>query len=1800
MSLLHVYCEWLGDKGQKRATVSTCKSTASSTKKVRHGRRSSAESRRRQFRVHWNKASTTSSKKSATKKSQLFGKGDCVLLVMIAPELLALKRDSKARLMKVHSSSSSSPRKFLSKTYSNSSSVSTMFSLESSMEARIARIKALAERTQFCAIVVMATCRRAQDSGFVDSIVRYFDATFVRAKAMHGKRLRSALFVCVDRACDELQRKGRDNDDDHDDSGDDDNGGCNRRLHSASSSTAALPKARRKKKRMSPKLSRKPRHSPRSSAAMAKGGGDSPQNRSPSKRRRLSPRSLGGKKKSPRPLSPRFDTSTSKSMSTSGILERSSSDVRTTPIAAKSMSYASGMASAEFLRKRRSSVHSLVGETDDTQSKRRRTHHKRRHSKQRKQEQVDDACDHDADSKSLSSSPKDDRASPLSSSGGGDDDDDDDDESLQSQSQPQSMSKSSSEEHGESLSSSLSVSPSPPKKFVPSPAARHRWPSPRTSTLSSSSSKARAADEGDKPNKGSRLDRFRRTLTRSASLGVGVTLSRGGPNRASSKLKESPDVGSASRSHAKWSVADVDGGNAPRFDEALVPSPLSDSKRRAKIKISRKRKKRRGSRLRDAQQRSPAPAAAKPTAIRLLTENDDERARVLRMPLADGSHMPGFEPLPHEREALLDVGAPPSPSPAPSVRLSTPSSASSSPVLDFGLKLLANTDTSLDEPHSDARSPRPRHSPACGPATDANSLAGIVELANSSSSSSSSSSLSSSTLTPAAMKAAAGRDNQTATKAEKKAARRSRRREFSSQAKLSRFSSGPIDTGALGGAANGALLVRPQPQRKRAGSAIVRPTSGRHVPLLGAAPAHSSSTDVLRGQRLHNPEPSNPLESSSTSGATDSASSARAFSAERRGRKQQRRWRPRASPSPSPPLPAPATERVAVTTVRTPASHSSALQNIAAELAADRARRLVAGSMSLSLSTSTSTSTSSSSSLSALPVSPPNMSTPSVVPAGSSPDIAAMLQPATRSKPLAKPARMLRGRQLTTSAGMAAHGANSRQVKRVISRSSSELPSQLRSDARSAVAGAKPSLCGPVAGLRRAPASLSIATVDNSSGSYDDGDYSGGGEDAALSPLYRVQTPAALESATARRDDHSFGGGFSSCSSVDSMRSMDYPGDGRQRGPGDMSASVTSSPLSSPSFDLGALVFTSSLNDSSRTMSRDYLSSALLSPHRAVSPPALPDDGRQRQRLPPADSIGNGGGRPSAGAGISMGDSRDAIAAGDDERRGGGGGARAEHHECSSGRDDAGDRAAASSLSGSTSIPESYSFCQSGGESLMDSVDYWDGSMTLSEFDSESTSTTARYTYQLMRRAIFASNDGQSLHDSPSPPSAAAAAATAAKRDAGDRSSPTPKQRRATPAAPRAKRPSVKPAMTMATGGGRRPKTLVGAVASPALSESDVDTALRYRQQRQRASESHSRDEQSADTASLRHGRRRRRKRGKSKKRLRTPTSMYRLHDGGSSWSSSSSSGDEMRDGADALPSRYAMDRARGVLSQQAERHDPSGTRLVYEVMDDERDAAELQLLAFSERAGRPQQQAATSGSGAEFDAWLSEAVDQSWNERFQSIIERYRALGSHESCVEAQQVNVALLHLSQDFVNTVEMYGRIIIMELFMERKTIAPTAGLGGMHGDKYIVNDVLFKLAVDRSGFFGRDGTAAAQKVASQELKGLMGYFHCGVDELHVPLMALVDFAGFRLLAMSLLPIGTDTLLMGSADAGRTVHADCPLVDSLMRRAASRLNLKSHWCGSGGDGKMLHSASDLEAHRGTDNRYYLYVFFLLLRGI
>jgi hypothetical protein len=113
-------------------------------------------------------------------------------------------------------------------------------------------------------------------------------------------------------------------------------------------------------------------------------------------------------------------------------------------------------------------------------------------------------------------------------------------------------------------------------------------------------------------------------------------------------------------------------------------------------------------------------------------------------------------------------------------------------------------------------------------------------------------------------------------------------------------------------------------------------------------------------------------------------------------------------------------------------------------------------------------------------------------------------------------------------------------------------------------------------------------------------------------------------------------------------------------------------------------------------------------------------------------------------------------------------------------------------------------------------------------------------------------------------------------------------------------------------------------------------------------------------------------------------------------------------------------------------------------------------------------------------------------------------------------------------------------------------------------------------------------AAAKAAAQELLGASHYYDY-FEEINHPIIptmqTIVDFMGFRVVALPILPISKETLVYGSCDAGKSVMMDNK-VSELMSMAAFELHLAAHKVG----GKVLFAAGDVEVHRALDGSMFL----------
>jgi len=215
------------------------------------------------------------------------------------------------------------------------------------------------------------------------------------------------------------------------------------------------------------------------------------------------------------------------------------------------------------------------------------------------------------------------------------------------------------------------------------------------------------------------------------------------------------------------------------------------------------------------------------------------------------------------------------------------------------------------------------------------------------------------------------------------------------------------------------------------------------------------------------------------------------------------------------------------------------------------------------------------------------------------------------------------------------------------------------------------------------------------------------------------------------------------------------------------------------------------------------------------------------------------------------------------------------------------------------------------------------------------------------------------------------------------------------------------------------------------------------------------------------------------------------------------------------------------------------------------------------------------------------------WNRKFQEYI------GDENSYKKFK----SLCALASDFTYSAQAYGKIIISErgLQNDRKIIKSKDIGGRAGGEKFVCQGIFFKFALDvaEGNYFiyggGKEDNEKAMKAANHELNGLMCYFSCEVKDLHYPLMTLIKYRGFVLIAMTSLPIGGDTLHYGSATGGKTVFDASPTLGEKMKICGGYLGLCGHRVvGNDGSSAQIYGPADIEGHQSRiDGKFYVLDF-------
>ena len=165
-------------------------------------------------------------------------------------------------------------------------------------------------------------------------------------------------------------------------------------------------------------------------------------------------------------------------------------------------------------------------------------------------------------------------------------------------------------------------------------------------------------------------------------------------------------------------------------------------------------------------------------------------------------------------------------------------------------------------------------------------------------------------------------------------------------------------------------------------------------------------------------------------------------------------------------------------------------------------------------------------------------------------------------------------------------------------------------------------------------------------------------------------------------------------------------------------------------------------------------------------------------------------------------------------------------------------------------------------------------------------------------------------------------------------------------------------------------------------------------------------------------------------------------------------------------------------------------------------------------------------------------------------------------------------------------------------------------GVDGREYIYenHNIVYKVCLDYDGTFdGSDEFAA--KCGGFDRLGSVEYFKCHTAKLNIPLVATIDYFGFRVVAVSKLPTETilytdegdvkrvkEELYHGMKDNGDRFVNRSKTLQNLLRQTADKLNLCEHGAKGIEDmaGSLTYCSSEIKVFKAADDEFYLKDFW------
>lgn len=165
-------------------------------------------------------------------------------------------------------------------------------------------------------------------------------------------------------------------------------------------------------------------------------------------------------------------------------------------------------------------------------------------------------------------------------------------------------------------------------------------------------------------------------------------------------------------------------------------------------------------------------------------------------------------------------------------------------------------------------------------------------------------------------------------------------------------------------------------------------------------------------------------------------------------------------------------------------------------------------------------------------------------------------------------------------------------------------------------------------------------------------------------------------------------------------------------------------------------------------------------------------------------------------------------------------------------------------------------------------------------------------------------------------------------------------------------------------------------------------------------------------------------------------------------------------------------------------------------------------------------------------------------------------------------------------------------------------------GRDGKKetFEAHNISYRVCLDDDGVFNGSDECAAKAAGNDRLFSLQ-YSKCQVKGLHAPLVATVDYFGFRVLATSVLPttnitftaIGeirksSEELLHGVINHGDTFVNKNRILQTLLQETSEQLNLSEHIAKGFKDmgGQKTHCSAVIKIYKGINGDFYMKDFW------